>query len=78
MFAAIYNFLTASQSRMADDSDHKGMADEIGFHAIWNKEFHNCRPTTWCEREDYAAGHGYSRLRQFIHAVQVHPWEGLD
>jgi hypothetical protein len=39
----------AQDMELADE-----MADEIGFHAIWDRRCHGVRPTTWCAGNDVA------------------------
>lgn len=50
------------------------MADEIGFHAIWDKRFHDVRPATLAGGSpDVCSGPTGSRS-EFVHIGLVHPF----
>lgn len=56
-----------------EEAEAETMADEIGFHAIWNQEYHNCRPSTWAHGEGYAAGSSGRNHAELSYAGQVEP-----
>ena len=60
--------------RPAPKSEVQVMADEIGFHAIWDERFHNVRPTTLASGSpDAASGESFPE-RELCYAGIVPSW----